>query len=936
MIFLTPLALLGLLSLPILYWLVKATPPPARKTRFPSLRILRLLTPERQDTSRAPLWLLLMRLAAVFLLVLGLAQPVWTGMRQTAGREGDLLLALDNGWAAIPHWQERIRSARALAEHSLRAGHSVTLLLGAPDADGTMPPPFRTRDRRRLEERLLALAPHSWPVDRARLAAQIASLMSPDGSSGNRSGTRPGEIVFLSDGVATAADGNLLAVLKRTQIPVGDMRWNGCDTALLGVARGDGADDALRASFETLACREPGRRYRIRVRDAEGGTLGMYPLPGADDGSGTRSASLPLPPLLRNRAARFVLENGTGALPGPSAIVLADSSDRRHPVGLLTQGNQDTPLTGQGFFLAQAIKGVAELHRGSPDTLLDGKLSVLVATDGALSSPGIRAKIAAWVRKGGILVRFAGPVLAASSENAAGDPGQTLLPVPLMEGMRQLGGPMSWGKPQQLDAFDARSPFAGLAVPDEVTVKRQVLARPTPTLGDHVWARLKDGTPLVTATSLGQGELVLFHVTGTADWSSLPLSGLFPSMLERLIARSLGQKDTSAVTRLAPFAMLDAQGLLVPPPEAARPLSTAALATVAPGVQHPPGLYGPPLARRALNLGGASRRLRPEATLGRSLAPGGLSAEIPLAPWLLSFAIALFLIDFLIALWLRGLFVRAAIVLLAAGLALPCARAQDAGEDGPQAQDAQSTHAPSAHTPADVPGAALETRLGYVLTGHDDIDAASREGLQGLSNYASDRSSAAMGHPDGVTPGKDDLAFYPLIYWPVTEDVQEDPARSAALNAFMAHGGILMLDTQGVGSELSAQDEGQMRAALKRATAGLNVPPLTKLDDHHVLAHSFYLLHDFPGRVQGLPVWVARSGDDSNDDVSPIIIGAGDWAHAWAMDSQGNTPYAVIPGGEDQRVQAYRFGVNVLLYALTGNYKADQMRVPELLKRMKQ
>ncbi|WP_232227922.1 DUF4159 domain-containing protein [Asaia astilbis] len=235
-----------------------------------------------------------------------------------------------------------------------------------------------------------------------------------------------------------------------------------------------------------------------------------------------------------------------------------------------------------------------------------------------------------------------------------------------------------------------------------------------------------------------------------------------------------------------------------------------------------------------------------------------------------------------------------------------------------------------------MPGAALETRLGYILSGHDDIDQASREGLQGLSNYASDRSSAMMGHPDGVTPGKDDLAFYPLLYWPITDDVQEDPKRSAALNSFMAHGGILMLDTQGVGSELSTQDDRQTRSALKRATSGLVVPPLSKLDDHHVLAHSFYLLHDFPGRVQGLPVWVARSGDDSNDDVSPIIIGAGDWAHAWAVDAQGNAPYAVIPGGDEQRTQAYRFGVNLLLYALTGNYKADQMRVPELLKRMAQ
>lgn len=200
MIFLTPLALIGLVALPVIYWLVKATPPPPKEQAYPSLQILRRLRPGRADTARSPLWLFVLRLLSVALLVLGLSQPVWLGRDLSLKPSQDLVLILDNGWAAVPHWQERLRAARSLAERRFRAGHEVTLLLSAPDADGSMAAPFTTRDRARFEERLLALVPHSWPEDRAQSAKQIDALREHPTQGSTR------DIVLLSDGVATAAD----------------------------------------------------------------------------------------------------------------------------------------------------------------------------------------------------------------------------------------------------------------------------------------------------------------------------------------------------------------------------------------------------------------------------------------------------------------------------------------------------------------------------------------------------------------------------------------------------------------------------------------------------------------------------------------------------------------------------------------------------------
>ena len=104
----------------------------------------------------------------------------------------------------------------------------------------------------------------------------------------------------------------------------------------------------------------------------------------------------------------------------------------------------------------------------------------------------------------------------------------------------------------------------------------------------------------------------------------------------------------------------------------------------------------------------------------------------------------------------------------------------------------------------------------------------------------------------------------------------------------------------------------------------------------HVLTRAYYLMHEFPGRYTGGTLWVAADADVHNDGVSPIIIGANDYAAAWALDSSLRPLYAVVPGGNRQREMAFRFGINLVMYALTGNYKTDQVHVPAILERLGQ
>jgi hypothetical protein len=450
-------------------------------------------------------------------------------------------------------------------------------------------------------------------------------------------------------------------------------------------------------------------------------------------------------------------------------------------------------------------------------------------------------------------------------------------------------------------------------VPAEVTVERQVLAEPSARLAERIWARLADGTPLVTAETRGAGRIVLFHVTANAEWSDLPLSGLFVAMLRRLVALSAGVTGGEGEGTLAPLETLDGFGRLGPPPPGAQPLPAAGEATVS--ARHPPGWYGAPGAegfRRALNLGAAlpAPALHPPPPAGTALRTiAGIPPERDLGPWLLAGALLLLALDLLASLRLRGLLgaARAAAVLLALGAALPAA-----------AQEGQH---------------ALVTRLAYVITGDAQTDETMRAGLVGLSDFVNRRTAANLAEPVGVTPGRDDLSFFPLLYFTVRPDAQAlDPAAIAALNAFMRHGGIILFDTRDEGS-----GEGfapGARAALRRVTQGLAIPPLMPVPEDHVLRRAFYLLGELPGRFAGGTVWVSREQDRANDSVSPVVIGGHDWAAAWAVDARGQNIHAAIPGGTRQRTLAYRFGANLVMYALTGNYKGDQVHVPAILERL--
>ena len=244
--------------------------------------------------------------------------------------------------------------------------------------------------------------------------------------------------------------------------------------------------------------------------------------------------------------------------------------------------------------------------------------------------------------------------------------------------------------------------------------------------------------------------------------------------------------------------------------------------------------------------------------------------------------------------------------------------------------------------------------IAYIETGNEDLDRLSAAGLYGLARetyrrtslenfYVSDSGGSVQENTlatgqlrvAGVDPEHDDLSVYPFIYWPM------DPGQPALsdqaienLNNYMDNGGLLFIDTR----DQVTQNAGNRRLRLANDN-GLDIPTLQALDgcsdaeeDCHVLGKSFYLLAQFPGRYSGSSLWVERTEDYRPDGVSRVIIGGNDWASAWAIDGEGQPVFPV--SDTEQREEAYRVGVNALMYALTGNYKSDLIHTPAILERL--
>jgi Domain of unknown function (DUF4159)/Aerotolerance regulator N-terminal len=906
--FVTPLALLALLALPIIWWLLRFTPPRPQSIKFPPLRILLSLQSKEETPDKTPWWLLVMRLTMAALLIFAVAHPLLSNGASTTQSSGPLLVIVDDGWTAAKSWSKRMDALRNILDEARNSNRLVTLVTTTAI---TQPKTLSSMAASDALNASRALQPQALNTDRMALLARLKS-----------ENVKAASVTWLTDGIDAGSANNFASGLKALYGQnLTAFTFETVDNPI-ALARPtiEGSDIKVTALRNINAA----PTATIQATAGNGRVLAEAPITFAS-GATTISTKLNLPIELRNEIQSISISNENHA----GARQLLDDRWRRKTIAIQSGVTQESaqPLLSPLHYVTRALEPFADLHEPANATelqsQLDAGLSMLILADIGKLPQESHDAIAPWIEKGGVLLRFAGPRLAAATDN--------LMPVNLREGDRNLGSALSWESPQAIQAFTEMSPFAGLTIDNRITVTRQVLAEPDIDLADKTWASLTDGTPLVTAKHQGKGLIILFHVTANADWSNLPLSGTFVEMLQRIVDlapaagsnKATATKDDTSST-FAPRLFLSGSGELVSPSATANAIAADRFDATVVSAQTPAGIYARGGQERAINLDLKEVDLAPITAIAlQKIAPPTVTN---FAPLLFIAAAIMFLLDTLAALFLGGAFNRprratVMTIIVAAFMAplllhAPCARADD----------------------STAMQAALETHLAYVKTGDSEIDQTSQQGLKGLGLVLADRTSAVLGNPIGINIESDEIVFFPLLYWPVTEaDQAPGSAALSRIDAFMKNGGTIFFDLRDSTGDFS--NNSGTTEALKRILAKLDIPPLEPVSESHVLTRSFYLLKDFPGRYATGSLWVETQNADApsnSDGVSGIIIGSNDYAAAWALNDQGEPQNAVIPGNDRQREMAFRVGVNIVMYALTGNYKTDQVHIPALLERLGQ
>ncbi len=897
-----PLALWGLLSLPGIWLLLKIYPPVPQNIFFPAIRFLKNLDNKQETASKSPLWLLIFRILLVSILVLAFSNPIYNE-KPNYPNKGPLLLIIDNGWSASINWEKRKDHLLELIDKAEQEKLSIIL---APTAKkiNINNDELIIITSKEAKSVIETLTPNPWPSNYSSLIKKLDSL-SKDSKY---------NIVWLWDGIDHENGDSSQILLNKLEnigkLTVVNYFNNSSIKIITTVETKTNNKLGIEISRNIGALEET---IFIRANGADGKLLNRQELSFKENERITKTDLL-IPSELRKDLISLTIENVNNA----GSIHLFDDKWRKRTVGIYgdKESFRTQPLLSPAYYLDRAINSFSEVKIGNLEELIKKDTSVIILPGVGTIREELNTKLKGWIKNGGILIRFAGPNLEGADTD--------LLPVKLRSmNSRAFGGALSWSKPVTIKEFPINSPLNGIEINDDILINKQVIAEPSSELTSRTWASLKDGTPLITGQNYKKGWNVFFHITANADWSNLPLTGAFVEILDRIINLSSGDQDNSNDFPLAPYKLLDGFGRLIDPTSEALPTNFN-LKDLIPSSGHAPGFYGNKLYMRALNLGENIKTLSPQTiTFKDDTIFEKYESEntINLKIFLLIILLFLIFIDYFISLNIRGKIKLNKIANIYKFCFLLLGFYFSFNITYIEAADRAS---------------ALETHLAYIVTENQKIDDTTYLGLLELTRVLKERTSIEAGPPIAINLSKDDISFYPIIYWAITD--KANILSNTIINKiqiYMKNGGLIVFDTRDLSptniiSKINSKEQKNLKIILK----ALDLPVLIKVPNNHVIRRAFYLLDELPGRFTGGNVWVEATAKNSRDGVSSVLIGGNDWASAWAKGPNSKPIYLVIPGGEKQREFSYRFGINLVMYSMTGNYKADQVHIKSILKRL--
>lgn len=581
--------MLGVLPPALLMFMLimRSVPPRPKEEDFPFIRLLFELESDEQEADKMPWWQRAVNYGAVSAIAIAAAGPHLNQAPSFEG-EGPVLIAVDNGYASAPDWQMRVEEMTNIIRHAHNQDRNIVILPTASPETGqgiTLSAPM---DAAAALDYLHALEPQSWSVNHEESMQVIGEFQ------GQFSGA-----YWLSNGLESVGTtefavglgerGPLTVIENSEQNPVHLMMEPEFEN-------GDYRITVKRSEIEVA------QNLRISAYNESQVLITSLDLvfeEGQNEASVVFEADAESKNGIRlNEVFRFAIDQEQGA----GATVLVDEKWKPRSVGLVVQNQFDVQsLLGESRFINAALGPHVDLHQGGIEALIDsGDVSVLVIPDAVTINDISRTKLEAWVESGGTLLRFAGPNMARDEH--INDP---LLPVDLRRGTRSLNEGVAAARDiGRVERFTENSPFVGVEIDSNINIERQILAQPGPDTDARIWASLADGTPLVSADSLGQGKVVLVHTSANTRWGDLSLSPMFIDLMLGVVQQSNSVQDTSdyQLPIMPPISVLDGFGGLEAPITTIKPISQSVVDAQDMGPLHPPGFYGNTVTRYAYNI----------------------------------------------------------------------------------------------------------------------------------------------------------------------------------------------------------------------------------------------------------------------------------------------------------------------------------------------
>ena len=919
-----PLYLISLLLLPLIYFLIKLTPPQPHVILFPPISILKKLVPAEKTPKNSPLLLLIVRLFLVGAIITALAGPYYQISDKVIINNQPLLIVVDDSWSSAQDWDQRKNFIQNLI-HEAELQSVPAYIYAASDNNISQFIDYAT-----TRNRIKILNPKTYVPNYSEAINIIREFTKSHENC---------HIFWLAPALAHPDAGEFITSLEsdKKKTPNISIYANHNDIKIL--RNPINQKEAIHIDIENYnqSLNSP---IEIIASDFYGNTLFQQHF---DQKFQTKDKILIKAPLeLRNKVSHLRINNQHTA----GSVALLDDRSRRARIGIFAQSkdNSTQPLLSAYYFLSKALNPFADIvipNSGSItpiDDLLSQNITTLILSDvGLLTEPDEHA-VAKFLTDGGSLIRFSGPNLAAKADD--------LLPVKLRPASRNLGGAISWEKPKKIAQFEHSSPFYEFSIPDDILISRQLLAEPTNDLNDKTWVRLEDGTPLVTAERRGKGLLVFFHISAETSWSNLPISGLFIDMLNKLslysfISDEIKKNDVTEINNssqlsLRAVKLLDGFGNFLPGPIDSVP-SISLNNSGFTDSNNLPGFYVDGSITRAVQPISKNEILSKLDDIIKNKTINTLDdiSRYDLSSVFLLLSVLLFLIDTLLSTPKSNLSINIfkflKLILFITILLAPN-------------DEAYATSSPSDQLPSKEMISILTSRLAYVLNGDNNIDATAYDGLKHLTNELRARTSYEPGDPIGLDLNKDDLSLYPLIYWPIYASMpQPNEKVIQKLATFMRFGGTVIFDTRNGDAYSNVIGESQESSWLRLLLQQLDVPVVEQVPRDHVITKTYYLINKIQGSSEPCDSWVEKTFMDvadeqrnnviqSTDNVSSLIITSCNLASAWSRFSRENN----FSSNKDTHnlELAMRSGINIVMYTLTGNYKSDQVHKRRIIERL--